>query len=149
MHILLLLNVCKQTFHISHVHVHISKSKTCLNAKSSAYYFHMKTNILWDFRICIKSTFKNYCFCVCVKRKAFWNCLCSFSSCDFSALSGISVNSEQKVISQTIEQLIQFSYLFLLKRNFSGLFFFRTRRSEGEFPESYLIKTTPCLFASH
>ena len=32
---------------------HISKNKTCLNAKSSAYYFHMKTKTLPDFRICI------------------------------------------------------------------------------------------------
>ena len=31
----------------------ISKNKACLNAKSLAYYFHMKTKILSDFRICI------------------------------------------------------------------------------------------------
>ena len=63
----------------------------------------------------------------------------------FSRLSG---NSEQKIILQTIEQLIQFSYLFL-KGNFSGLFFFRTSRSEGEFPKGYLIKTVTCLFAHY
>ena len=32
---------------------HISKNKTCFTAKSSAHYFHMKTKILPDFRICI------------------------------------------------------------------------------------------------
>ena len=32
---------------------HISKSKRCLNVKSSTYYFHMKTKILGEFQICI------------------------------------------------------------------------------------------------
>ena len=32
---------------------HISKSKRRLNAKSSTYYFHMKTKILADSQICI------------------------------------------------------------------------------------------------
>ena len=31
----------------------ISKSKRCLNVKSSTYYFRMKTKILLDFQICI------------------------------------------------------------------------------------------------
>ena len=43
------LNVCKQTFHVSHV----PKSKRYFNVKSSTYYFHMKTKILTDFQICI------------------------------------------------------------------------------------------------
>ena len=42
----------KQTFHIAHVRI-ISKSKMCFNVKSSTYYFHMKTKILADFKICI------------------------------------------------------------------------------------------------
>ena len=32
---------------------HISKSKRCLNVKSSTYFFQMKTGILEDFQICI------------------------------------------------------------------------------------------------
>ena len=46
------LNVCKQTFHISHL-VHISKSKRYFNVKFSTYYFHIKAKIYTDFRICI------------------------------------------------------------------------------------------------
>ena len=45
------LNVCKQTFHISHVR--ISQTKRCFNAKFSTYHFHMKVKILADFQICI------------------------------------------------------------------------------------------------
>ena len=52
--ILLFLNVCKQTFHTSRAH--ILKIKRCFNAKSSTYYFHMKTKILADFQICISVT---------------------------------------------------------------------------------------------
>ena len=48
----IILNVCKQTFqHISHAH--ISKSKRCLNVKSSTNYFHIKANTMADFQICI------------------------------------------------------------------------------------------------
>ena len=32
---------------------HISKSKRCVNVKSSKYFFHMKTKTLADFKICI------------------------------------------------------------------------------------------------
>ena len=32
---------------------HNSKSKRFFNAKSSTYYFHMKTKILADFQICV------------------------------------------------------------------------------------------------
>ena len=32
---------------------HISKSKRCFDVKASTYYFHIKTNILPDFQICI------------------------------------------------------------------------------------------------
>ena len=46
------LNVCKHTFHISHVRIS-PKSKRCFNVKSSTYYFHMKDTILSDFQICI------------------------------------------------------------------------------------------------
>ena len=42
---------------------------------------------------------------------------------------------------------MQFNYLFLEKGNFSGLFFSRTSRSEGEFPRDYLINIVTCLFA--
>ena len=50
-------------------------------------------------------------FCVCVKRRALCNCLCSSSLSSprhSSVLSGISGNSEQKTILQTTEQPIQF-----------------------------------------
>ena len=33
--------------------MHISKSRTCFNRKTSSYYFDVKTKILADFRICI------------------------------------------------------------------------------------------------
>ena len=36
----------------------ISKSKRCLNVKSSTYYFHMKTKILVKLQICISVTLK-------------------------------------------------------------------------------------------
>ena len=44
------MNVCKQTFHISHVRIS-QKIKGVL--KSSTYYFHMKTKISGDFQIYI------------------------------------------------------------------------------------------------
>ena len=73
----------------------------------------------------------------CLKSKR----LCSYlsSSSFLHHFSGIMGNSEQKNISQTIEQLMQFIYLLLLKEIFSGLFFFWTSRSEREFPRDYLI----------
>ena len=46
------LNVCKQTFHISHVYIS-QKVKVVLIVKSSASCFHMKTKTLVDFQICI------------------------------------------------------------------------------------------------
>ena len=46
-----MLNVCKQTFHISHVR--ISQKVKGFNVKSLTYYFHMKTNIVAGFQICI------------------------------------------------------------------------------------------------
>ena len=55
--ILLFLYVCKKTFHKFHVRIS-QKENRCFNVKSSAYYFHMKTNILADFQICISVTFK-------------------------------------------------------------------------------------------
>ena len=64
-------------------------------------------------------------------------------------LSGILGNSEQKSVLQAIEQLIQFSYLFLQKRNFSGLLFFRVSWSELEFPGDYWINIATCLFARY
>ena len=40
--------------HISHIsRAHIPESKTCFSVKSLTYYFHMKTKILGDFKICI------------------------------------------------------------------------------------------------
>ena len=57
--------------------VHISKNKTCLNAKSSAYYLHMKTKILPDFWICISVpniTSQTLKICI-LHLYAFWNIL--------------------------------------------------------------------------
>ena len=65
------------------------------------------------------------------------------------ALSGILGKSEQKIVLQTIEQLIQFIYLFLQKESFSGLLFFRVSWSEGEFPGDYWINVATCLFARY
>ena len=45
----MILNVCKQTFHISHMRIS-QKVKLCFNMKSSTYYFRMKTKILADFK---------------------------------------------------------------------------------------------------
>ena len=49
---LLFLNVCKQTFHISCVRIS-QKVKGFFNVKSATYYFHIKTKILADFQTCI------------------------------------------------------------------------------------------------
>ena len=38
---------------------HSSKSKMCLNVKSSTYYFHMKVKILPDFQNCISVLLSN------------------------------------------------------------------------------------------
>ena len=38
--------------------VHILKSKRSFHAKSSIYYFHMKTKILADFQICISASLR-------------------------------------------------------------------------------------------
>ena len=49
-----------------------------------------------------------------MKRITLCNCLCSTSSpssCDFASVIGISINSEQKTILQTTEQLIQCTLL--------------------------------------
>ena len=56
-YILLFLNICKQTFQISHVRIS-QKLKSCFNVKSWAYYFHMKTKILENFQICISVLLK-------------------------------------------------------------------------------------------
>ena len=41
----------------SHIlHAHISKSKSCVNMKSSTNYFHIKTKKLADFQICFSVT---------------------------------------------------------------------------------------------
>ena len=41
-------------------HAHILKSERCFNVKSSTYYFHMKTNKLADFQICIRVPLISY-----------------------------------------------------------------------------------------
>ena len=41
-------------------HAHISKSERCFNVKSSTYYFHMKTNKLAEFQICIRVPLISY-----------------------------------------------------------------------------------------
>ena len=44
----MLLYVCKQTFHISHVRISPN-----VNVKSPTYYFHVMAIIFTDFQICI------------------------------------------------------------------------------------------------
>ena len=48
---LLFLNVCKQTYHITYVRI-------SQKVKFSIYYFHLKTQILADFQICISVPLK-------------------------------------------------------------------------------------------
>ena len=50
------LNVCKQKFHISHLR--ISQKLKCVDVETSAYYYHVKRKILWDFQICISVPLK-------------------------------------------------------------------------------------------
>ena len=64
-------------------------------------------------------------------------------------LFGIWGNSEHKIILQNFKQLIQFSCFLLKKRNVTGLFFFWTGHSVGEFPRDYLINVATCLFSCH
>ena len=44
--------------HIERAHI-FSKSKRCFNVKSPTYCFHMKTEILADFQICISVPLRN------------------------------------------------------------------------------------------
>ena len=50
-------------------------------------------------------------YCVCVKRITLCNCLCSSCYCFSASFIGNTGNSEQKIILQTIEQLIQYTVL--------------------------------------
>ena len=76
----------------------------------------------------------------------FWNWLIPLLQPNFSGISG---NSKQKNILQTIQKLMQFSYLLLQKEIFSGQIFFWTSSNEGEFPRGYLINAAACIFAQH
>ena len=70
------LNVYKQTFHISHVRIS-QKSKMCFNTKSSTYYFHMKTELLTDFQICISVPLNKNFTKICVSYSFRFTFLCS------------------------------------------------------------------------
>ena len=75
---------------------------------------------------------------------AFYLCSSSPSSC-FSAnlIRNIGEFGAKKYFTDhRAANAIQL-YLFLQKRNFLDLFFFRTSRSEGEFPRGYLINIAP------
>ena len=50
-------------------------------------------------------------YCVCVKYIMLCNCLCSSSSCFLLALLKISENLKQKIILQTIQQLLKYAVL--------------------------------------
>ena len=76
----------------------------------------------------------------------FWNWLIPLLQPNFSGISG---NSKQKNILQTIQKLMQFSYLLLQKEIFSGQIFSWTSSNEGEFPRGYLIDAAACIFAQH
>ena len=75
-----------------------------------------------------------------------WNWLIPLLQPNFSGISG---NSKQKNILQTIQKLMQFSYLLLQKEIFSGQIFSWTSSNEGEFPRGYLINAAACIFAQH
>ena len=67
---------------------------------------------------------------------------------------GISGNSDQKSIFQTIQPIQYFSantiqLILAIKGNFSGLLSFWKSCNEGEFPRDYLTNSVPCLFVYH
>ena len=53
------LNVCTQTFNISHVRIS-QNVKRCFHVKSSTYYFHVKTKMLAYFQICISVSLHSF-----------------------------------------------------------------------------------------
>ena len=83
-------------------------------------------------------------------------CLQSITLCNYLPIfffprrdfCGILVNLEQKIFygpsASNINQLV-----VAIKENFSGRFFFQTRRSEVEFRHEKLINVVTCLFAYH
>ena len=88
-------------------------------------------------------------YCFCLKRITLCICLCSSSPSRFCA-SHIRNIGELGAKKYSVDlQILQFSYLFIIIRNFLGLIFFRTSRSEGKFPRRYLINIATCLFADY
>ena len=76
-------------------------------------------------------------YCVCVKRITLCNCLCSSSPSSpsrSSALSGISENLEQKTISQTTKQIIQFRVLEIQFRPLKYMTGIRIRKNLSNIP---------------
>ena len=100
--------------------------------------------------------FSNLCFfqtsiyfCVCVKRKTFCNCLYSSSSCDSASLIGNIRELRAKNYFTDHRTANRIQLFVSMKSKFSGIFFSRTSRSEGEFPIGYLINIVTCLFPCH
>ena len=54
------MNICKESFHMSHVHKS-QKVKGVLMWIFNIYDFHMKTDILADFQICINVPLRYQC----------------------------------------------------------------------------------------
>ena len=99
---------------------------------------HLFSRILNCFFVC----------CVCVKCITLCNYLCSSSSSPFSRFSANLIQNigefGAKKYFATIKLLIQFSYFFLCKRTFSGLFFFRISSNDGELPGGHNLGQNIC-----
>ena len=72
----------------------------------------------------------------------FWNPPITFANYRYSHMGKHLSTSENSVTSDTIQLLVA------IKGNYSGLFFFWTSRSKGEFPRDYLINIAPYLTSS-
>ena len=115
--------------------------ESCRGSEICCCSWQKSLKSLWaEFNCCL-----SLCHCIYSKSIARYDCL--FLLLLLLLLrrnfSRVLENWEQKNISQTIRYTNQ---LFVaIKGNFSGLFFFWTGRSEGEFPRDYLINPATCL----
>ena len=125
------LKVCKQSFHISRAY--ISESKRCFNVKPSAYYFHMKTNILADFQTCIIVPLTNEWmsewmneWILCIKRIQIgsiycWHSYIAFIYCSSSCWQ-ITNFCKIKIASSMLSFLFQAVYWWFTLPLFSNIY---------------------------
>ena len=72
-------------------------------------------------------------YCVCVKRKTLWiACVLLLLLVTLPPLSGISGNLEQKIILQTIEQLIHYTVLEIQSRSLKYTVVIKIRKQKFE-----------------